>query len=975
MKRVYPHPMTPEDYPEFIRRYARATTRPDLDDTIQFATLRGFTEIDNRLVDIKEKIDLYTEEVEMGKVVWPFVSTLYVDNFDELVAEIKKRKLFLFDFWGYVPGTNTAGQSWGQYKAPHRPFQLVAEELGSRFLGMDNGEQDGRYIGAYAHLMYPDTADRKKQYLNFYDYFEQLTEDMRHRITVLCSLNYGHYFAHKGDHIMVGAETAQALPNNNLWYAYLRGAGKQYGLLWFGNASVWNRFGWKNYSASGQEGTNNEHSAESGTSLSLLRRLMYTQYMYNCAILGFESGWFYSEGLNGDKELGETARPTPIGEVQHGCIEFTRKHQDPGVLYTPTAVLLDFYNGWTFPRHLYTKTVYKVWGNIPYAPGDYQIESLFSMIYPGYENAGFYHDERGFMTPTPYGDSVDVLFNNARGETLNQYNLIILAGEQRIDEEVADKLERFVSGGGHLVISAAHLPKTSVASWIGVASIGETRRISGTTASYNGRTFSENEFELTDLVPADAAEVIAEVADRPLIIRHRHGDGIVDVIASPYGLNGDPLVEPGEITNDADEDIPVYHRYIESVSVFLDDCLEQQKIVDIGNRNLQFTTNWLGATTVTVSIANNGESAQTFSFSVRSGEITSVAEWEIHPCPADTLGYFPAVSKERILGDLTASRSASLAASRSADTIIEPGDIRIFELTLADHEIASVSRIEMTDTAAGRMLSLWRTENLRDEILCYERLGQHFEGIKIEAKYLLERDPAYLKTEGAWFKRQKLDCMVDFIGLLNFYPNLTLIGNIEARRDESMRIITSIFDKMHYFGIDKALFSLHRNAENNFTAEQAAVSFENSFSELADLAAARGIQVFVVPRPLIASTSLWQLKMPGVDTRAVAAMVRRLAKNNLKFCLDTSHLLMTEESPSELLKEFGDEVAMVLVGAPVKDQYGQYYNAHRPVSGSPWEEQISQVLRMIADDMPGMPVCLNAQYPDWDEVYRDIRLL
>ena len=40
---------------------------------------------------------------------------------------------------------------------------------------------------------------------------------------------------------MLGAETAQGLPNDQLFYAFLRGAAKQYGLLIWGDASIGNR--------------------------------------------------------------------------------------------------------------------------------------------------------------------------------------------------------------------------------------------------------------------------------------------------------------------------------------------------------------------------------------------------------------------------------------------------------------------------------------------------------------------------------------------------------------------------------------------------------------------------------------------------------------------------------------------------------------------------------------------------------------
>jgi len=60
-----------------------------------------------------------------------------------------------------------------------------------------------------------------------------------------------------------------------------------------------------------------------------------------------------------------------------------------------------FFRGWTFPRHLYTSDVYRVWGNIPYDLGDYLTDNLIDLIYPGYVDASYYHDERGFISPTP----------------------------------------------------------------------------------------------------------------------------------------------------------------------------------------------------------------------------------------------------------------------------------------------------------------------------------------------------------------------------------------------------------------------------------------------------------------------------------------------------------------------------------------------------------------------------------------------
>ena len=79
-------------------------------------------------------------------------------------------------------------------------------------------------------------------------------DDLGHRHATLVSLNFGHYFLKEGTYTLIGAETAQALPNNQVYYAFIRGAGKQYGVAWFGNASIYNRWGYKSYGSSGGTG-------------------------------------------------------------------------------------------------------------------------------------------------------------------------------------------------------------------------------------------------------------------------------------------------------------------------------------------------------------------------------------------------------------------------------------------------------------------------------------------------------------------------------------------------------------------------------------------------------------------------------------------------------------------------------------------------------------------------------------------------
>jgi len=268
---------------------------------------------------------------ELGDVVWPSYPILFATNLVELAAEIKRRDLYLFDVWGYVPGSGPGGY-WQQFRPPAGVFAMLESVLGERWLGTDIGEQDGRYIGGYANQMTPSSAGRWGQYLNFQHHFERMGDDLGHRHATLVSLNFGHYLLKEGTYTLIGAETAQALPNSQVYCAFIRGAGKQYGVPWFGNASIFNRWGFKTYGSSGQS-DGYVHGPTKGTSLSLLRRLLYSHILYNSVAVGFENGWFEGDRLS------------PIGRVQQSAQRWVKEHGQPGVMHTPVALLLDFSSG------------------------------------------------------------------------------------------------------------------------------------------------------------------------------------------------------------------------------------------------------------------------------------------------------------------------------------------------------------------------------------------------------------------------------------------------------------------------------------------------------------------------------------------------------------------------------------------------------------------------------------------------------
>ncbi len=202
------------------------------------------------------------------------------------------------------------GIGFEQFKPPAEALKLLDAKLGPRWLGMDVGEQDGRYIGLYAPQMYPTSASRLEQYFNFQRHFQRMTDDLGNKVSALLSLNFGHYLLKEGVYTLLGAETAQGLPNSQVYYAFIRGAGKQYGVLWFGNASIYNRWGFKTYGGAGVDQFNYRYGPTQGTSLSLLKRLLYSGILYNCADRRFRERLF-----RGREALAHRPHPTGGGKM------------------------------------------------------------------------------------------------------------------------------------------------------------------------------------------------------------------------------------------------------------------------------------------------------------------------------------------------------------------------------------------------------------------------------------------------------------------------------------------------------------------------------------------------------------------------------------------------------------------------------------------------------------------------------------
>lgn len=511
-------PVVPEEHPLWAKAEPKPVSRKTLGYGMHMTGSRDIS---------ASSLDDFHKHYQFGDICWPAIGICpqrkllasqeayqaAMSEFERRLLAVRERGLFLFDVWGYVP----FDKDYPCTVAPeHR--EALLRIFGDRFLGFDNGEQDGRYIGSYADK--GRHTNRKEGWDDFVRWDEHVCGDNQNYMDATGSLNFSHYYGQRNCR-MLGLETAQGLPSDTMMFAFLRGAGRQYGRLTYQASSIWNRFGYNMYDARQTNGGEGYGLGPSkGCSRSLHKRLFFAGYLGGQSIFGTETSQFTADRLdNGAPEL------SPLGRQHLELGRFAARHTDRGVPYTPVAFMLDFYNGWNPPRHLYRGDKYKIWGKLPYEKGDYQIDGMFRMVWPGYEDGSYLRNERGFLTPTPYGDIFDVITNVCHPEVLKQYAAVMLLGEVEMTPETVQRLSDYVRGGGDLVLDARHAEKLPI-ELTGVRVAGQAR---GTQSRElcSGQVAAEPAYQYRVLECQGAEPLVTSEHGHPLVSVHTGGRGRV----------------------------------------------------------------------------------------------------------------------------------------------------------------------------------------------------------------------------------------------------------------------------------------------------------------------------------------------------------------------------------------------------------------------------------------------------------------
>ena len=890
----------------------------------------------------------------LGDAVWPTWQVLATGSLDELRVQLQdfaRRGLWLVDLWGYIPGdpdnchrasTDPAAVTSGtcEYHLPRAVQELASETLGERFGGLDVGEQDGRYLD-FAPMQYRGSggapgarrSELRQGFLRFMQHFDRMADDLGNRLMSIGSLWNSHYFARTGFYTALGAETAQALPNPQVSYSFIRGAAKQYGTWYWSCVSIYNRWGSKhcemrNSTTVGEVCV----CSEAGTSLSLMRRLMYQQLMYGVKVFAFES-------------LGCASATSPIAKIHRAGQHFAAT-TDVGVHLTSTALVADVMTGFAPARSLYADgqgwedsrfSTYRLWGNLPFDTGAFWMSNVLDLCYPGYIDSSYLSNEDGFNTPTPFGDSLDVLLSDVGLDVLARYPTVFVATP--IISAVLEttlKLERYVKeGGGTLVVTIDAL--SSLPSLLGVTAdmtdctdlpagqvvcmsargCAQAATLNETRAIRHCRVASSVLLPIVTTYPATANSTTLVWSSGSAF------QGVLLVLASS-GMSATRVAGPNansRVNGRLANPFPM----ADHARSLLTQLLGESAPFSTGAGALSLVVNRVDTANYLIGIANPGLEQAAFNLTSRIGDIQSIVEVPLLDAtlgPNGTQGYPPGGYQHVDRG-------------LSGNSTIAGLDQRIFKVTL-QQETATLLPTMMPALNPHRIaLPLPQSTDLTEDIMLRSTFGQHFDGIVLDWTYIERRSAEELRREGRWAFMRNVSILVDFTSGLNLYPGLRLCNNSDEY-SRSIARMGAVLQKMstlvnasqatiaRMFSAD-AIVAEHRDAEDGRGRSGYGPGTEVTGRCRQDTHAALALLMTRFPTIRLHLQTGETQRFPESFAQAASAVQAMGAPQNLRLALHTGQLTWSNTSAASIVAAGAETPSMrpgvLFVGAPALDEW------------------------------------------------------
>ena len=270
---------------------------------------------------------------------------------------------------------------------------------------------------------------------------------------------FPHYSAAWGGSLVV-SEVGENINSVQAHIAFLRGAGRQFGVPWGTDFSPWFGNGmldywtgadrvWYSTDANGNI-TDWYSGPDHGHSLSLNERVWYLSFMGG-------ANYILQEGASINFFASKQA-PTvlsPLGEVAQTYHAFVTAHPDRGAPYVPMAVIVDFYHGlglgtWNRPVGQEVS-----WNHFALDGAQQSTLGLLDAFWPGSFRVSS-ASEANYIVNGPVGDTVDVLADLDDPTTLallTSYAVVFMSGDVHWTPQWKSMVwNAFLANGGWLVL-------------------------------------------------------------------------------------------------------------------------------------------------------------------------------------------------------------------------------------------------------------------------------------------------------------------------------------------------------------------------------------------------------------------------------------------------------------------------------------------------------------------------------------------
>ena len=357
------------------------------------------------------------------------------------------------------------------------------------------------------------------------------------------------------------------------------------------------------------------------------------------------------------------------------------------------------------------------------------MSNLLDFHYPGYLDSSYLRNEDGFNTPTPYGDSLDVLLSDVGSDILARYATAFVATP--IISAVLEttlKLETYVKAGGTLIVTIDAL--SSLPSLLGV-SVDTDNCISLPPGQAVCMSPGDGCTQATMLNESRAIKACCVTGGSLQPVLHTATANSTTLVWSTVSAYKGKLlvlatsgmsaarVTPPDANSRSGTRFPNPFPMADHARSLLARLLEDKVPFSTGTSALTMVVNRVDTAEYLVAISNSKLSPQPFNLTSRLGSIKSIAEIPLLDAALgvnDTQGYAPTGFEHSPRGVSGNSTIAGL-------------DQRIFKVSLNEEAATILLTVAPAVNPYRVALPLPETTDIRTDIMLRPTFGQHFDGI------------------------------------------------------------------------------------------------------------------------------------------------------------------------------------------------------------------------------------------------------